>query len=91
MTNNIFIDSKLHPGTYHGALIRVPGALVVIRVRNESGANPEDCVRFDLHVGSVWSDIFVRQSDKAIVQFVHVQIFDQTIVNEVIPRPIALR
>lgn len=70
----------------HGALVGVPGTLVVVGVGDEPRHNAEQGERIDLEVRVVEGQVAVRKRNEAIVFFVHVHVFHHALLDEVCAR-----
>ena len=59
-------------------------------IRDETGTHAEQRERFNLHVGRVQVYIRLVDGNVTIVLLVYVQVFDQTVVQEIFKCPISL-
>ena len=74
----------------HGALVRVARTLIVVRVGDQSGAHAQQRERLDLQMGRLLADAVLVDGDETVVLFVDVQVFDQTVVQEVFEGAVAV-
>ena len=61
-----------------------------MRIRNQSGADSEQCKRLDFQVRGDYTDVVLVDGNVAVILLIHIQVLDQTVVQEVLKRPIAL-
>ena len=76
--------NRAHGLLSHGALVRVARTLVVMRVRDEAGADSQQGERLNLQMTRLWANARFVDGNVAVVLFVHVQILNKALVHEIL-------
>ena len=74
----------------HSTLVSVPGGLIVMGIRYKTGDSAQDSKWLDLQMGGCCDYVGFIECDVRIVLFVHIEVFHETISEEVIKRRTAL-
>lgn len=66
----------------HGALVGVPGGLIMVWVGDEAGDDPQHREGLDLQVGGLRACLGLVQRNQAVVLLIHVQPLNQARAEE---------
>lgn len=71
----------------HGTLICVSWGLIMMRIWNETSNNSQYCERLNLQVCCLFGTKFLIESNQAVILLIHIQIFDDSPLYQVLEAP----